>query len=168
MAIAEITTALSSLSAATKILKSILAMNKDVAVNQKIIELQNVILTLQSHINSMHIEYNNLSKIKDEIKKELVKHKDWNKTKSQYKLKKVAPGVFVYSPQENKKPTELDHWLCANCFNDQKKSILQLSKYEERGKYYFCQKCEKEIFIPSDELKRHFDRSSRDFTKSIF
>ena len=133
-----------SLTAVANIAKRLVNTVKEVEAKKVAIELQSVILSLQDQILSMQHEHSNLLQIKNDLEKELMNLKDWEKTKSQYELKEVVPGFFVYSPKPNSKFSEPDHWLCANCFNDGKKSILQ----RKRSKY-LCPKCETEVFIPS-------------------
>lgn len=144
MVLNEISMALKGFKAAVEITKTILNMSKDVSLSNKIIELQNVIL-------SLHSEYGKLIEVKDQLEKELMEYENWDKTKSQYDLKEVAPGVLVYASQKGDQPAEPQHWLCTNCFNDKKKSILQFSKDVRSGRYYSCPKCKTEIRTPSDK-----------------
>ena len=135
MVINEISMALTSFKSAIEIIKSISNKTKDINFKNKIIELQNLILSLQS-------EYSTLLDIKNQLEKKLVEYENWDKTESQYQLKEITPGIRVYSSKEDSGLSDSDHWLCPNCFNDRKKSILQLERDEGKlGQYYICPKC---------------------------
>ena len=73
MAIDEITTGLSTLKKAAKIISGILKTSKDIKPNKEIIELQNVIRSLHDDIASIKSEYDDLVKIKNDLEKELKK-----------------------------------------------------------------------------------------------
>ena len=69
----------------------------------------------------------------------------WNKEKLNYKLTEICSGVFVYSYQKTIDSTDPEHWLCANCYNKSKKSIIQLKYKTSSGTYYICNQCKTEI-----------------------
>jgi hypothetical protein len=121
---------------------------KDTEARQVAIELQGVILSLQNELLSMQSEHNELLKTKNELEKELMNFKDWEKTKSQYELKELIPGMFVYSYKKSDGASEPPHWLCTNCYNDGKKSILQLST---SSFHYFCPKCKTAFTHPDSK-----------------
>lgn len=113
---------------------------KEAEAKKVAIELSNFIIALQSEILSIQSEHNKLLYIKNDLEKKLIEHENWDTEKSQYELKKVTPGVFVYSHKPNDDLAEPDHWLCANCFNNGKKSIIQPNP--RSTSYWICPKCE--------------------------
>jgi len=152
MAITAVASAVGAIKTATDIVKTILAMNTDAAINEKVAELQSVILSLQSHTLSMQAEYSDLLKVKDKLEKELMECKDWEKTKEQYELKEVESGVFVYSCKQGDNLPEPEHWLCTNCYKDKKKSILQHDCFKAIGRY-FCPECKAIIHVSSKRAR---------------
>jgi hypothetical protein len=54
-----------------------------------------------------------------------VQLKDWEAEKQRYELHEVGDGAFVYSLKESVKGSQPDPWLCANCYHQGRKSILQ-------------------------------------------
>lgn len=122
-------------------IEGILKTSKDANVSTKVRELNNVILPLQSQLLSIQNDQSDLLKIKDNIEKELVELKEWNKEKDRYELKKLTTGVFVYSPKQGIKPFIEDHWLCTNCYEDNKKSILQPMNVRMVDACHFCPTC---------------------------
>ena len=128
-------TGLTGFKTAVEIIKSISNISKNSEVKEKIIGLQNAILSLQA-------EYGELLDIKNQLEKKLTEYEDWDKTESQYQLKEIASGVFVYESKKDEKSTEPKHQLCTNCFSDHKKSILQGLKGMKGLEGYYCPKCE--------------------------
>ena len=43
------------------------------------------------------------------------------------------------------------HWLCANCYHENHKSILQFDHSNGVGSHYICHKCKSEICVHSKE-----------------
>ncbi len=146
MAFTETTAILSALKTLKDIIKSFSSLSSDVAIKEKTSELLGIIVDLQGDILLMQSEYGELLKSKNDLEKELIELKDWEKTKSQYKLKKIASGTFVYSYEDSHDSKDPPHWLCANCYHNGKKSILQFST---KAFFYFCPKCKTEIHHPN-------------------
>ena len=72
--------------------------------------------------------------------------KDWeNKTAPNYALKELAAGVFVYASNPGQEGPGPLHYLCANCFQEKSKSILQRTGRDVFGTVYKCFKCGAEI-----------------------
>lgn len=69
----------------------------------------------------------------------------WEQEKEKYKLREICPHVFVYAIKEEEKGAEPSHWICAACYNQGKKSILQLNRKEKAGHFYICYECCSEI-----------------------
>jgi hypothetical protein len=80
---------------------------------------------------------------KDELEKKLIEQENWHNERARYHLKKVGGGVFVYALKESNATTEPAHWLCAHCYEEQKKSILQRNPYPT----WLCPRCKTKIVI---------------------
>ena len=151
MALSEFSAAIASLKAAMDILKGILSINKDAAIKSKVIELQSLILSHQSELFSVQSKYEEIIKTKNDIEKELMRFKNWEIMASQYDLVKLSTGSIVRSPNKNSGFTENEHWLCANCFENQKKSFLQPGRIIGNKQSYKCNHCGESITAPSSE-----------------
>jgi len=149
MPLNEITSAIASVKVASDIVKGILSLNKDVAVNEKAIELLSAIISLQKDLLSMQSDYSVLLKSKSDLEEELKKFNTWSKTESQYKLEEVSGGTFVRSPINLNESKEPMHWLCTHCWEDQKKSILQITWHGESSTKYSCPRCKNDIDVES-------------------
>jgi len=137
-----ISAALTSLSLATKFVKGSLEKIKDEAVREKVEELLNAIIPLQSEI--IALQEANLSYIKEiqNLEKKLREVEDWDKEAASHELKELSRGIFVYVKKPESGRTRPDVYLCANCFDsNHKKSILQMAG---RG-YYRCPSCKNDL-----------------------
>ena len=146
MVLSEISTAVSALKTAIQITKTFFSITKDADIHHNAIELQNIIMSIQSSMLDLQAKYYELLKSKDDIEKELITIKNWNVTQSQYDLIEIKSGVFVYIPNENHKSPKPIHYLCTNCFQNHKKSFLQIKKKYSTGfGDFYCPLCNMEI-----------------------
>lgn len=139
MDFAAISSALSGLKTATEIAKYISDLDKGVEVNGKIIELQGVILTLQASLLDVQAGYAHLAEENDALRKQLDTLRTAQTIKEQYELVELEQGKFVYAlVSEGNQPK---HWLCTNCFDKDRRSILQMYTNNGHGRYYRCPNC---------------------------
>ncbi len=76
------------------------------------------------------------------MKAEIIKCKDWkNKTVPNYILTEITDGVFVYVFKPVCESTEPKHYLCVNCFQKHRKSILQRTRRDGLGVHFHCPEC---------------------------
>lgn len=111
---------------------------KSVELNEKIIAAQNHIFAAQASQSAL------ISKV-SELEKEIADIKAWDETKQQYALTTTRGGSFAYALKKERNPTEPAHWICANCYQDCKKSILQSGQIVLRIRHYKCHRCDSEI-----------------------
>jgi hypothetical protein len=78
------------------------------------------------------------------LKEELARVKAWDETKKRYQLISPTPGSFVYALKEESKGTEPPHWICATCYEDGRKSILQQLGEFYGVMRYICPHCKNE------------------------
>lgn len=153
--VAELTTLLTSLKAASDIVKGLNSMKIDAAVNEKVIELSSIIISLQVETLSLQTKYSQLIQTKSELEKIITQMKEWNITKEKYILREIAPDVFAYVHKEEKESAGNKHWLCANCMdNEKKESIYQVSKKGNIPIHtYYCPSCKNEILVNNPDYK---------------
>jgi hypothetical protein len=97
-------------------------------VDAKAIELQRVILSLLGNAVSAQVEQSSMIQRISDLEEEIRRAKAWEETKQHYKLRQPRPGTFVYTFQDQGENSEPVHWICANCYEESKKSILQAVK----------------------------------------
>ncbi|QLB15871.1 hypothetical protein A6B39_10630 [Mannheimia granulomatis] len=94
---------------------------KTVELTQIAINLQQLIISLQKDLWALQIE-------NKELEEQINKAHEFEVEKSQYVPFQFPTGAFVYRSSEgitNENSETAFHYLCANCYSQQKKSILQ-------------------------------------------
>jgi NADH pyrophosphatase NudC (nudix superfamily) len=140
--ITAISAAISSIKTAADLTKGFFDLKEAAAVQGKIIELQRVILDAQSSAMDGQSEQQKLLDCIRELESKLAKLEGWEKEKERYVLKKLPPGVYVYALKQDMAHGEPSHRLCAKCFNNGKKAILQ----ESGSDYMKCHECGSEFY----------------------
>jgi len=127
------------------VIKTIADLSKDAEINGKIIELQQIILSLQEQISVLRNDHQNLIQAKREVEEKLETYINKKEEKDKYEKFKFptnAIGIRIKSPQDE---MEKSIWYCAQCFENDEISILQPTK-----KYYHkCLLNEKHIIQTS-------------------
>jgi hypothetical protein len=86
---------------------------------------------LQEQILSAQQEQAALLERVRELEKQMADLETWETEKQRYELKTVYPGGLARVMKSGMENGEPPHWLCANCYENRKKSYLQTS--ESRG-----------------------------------
>ena len=122
--------------------KGLKNMNDAAIRNAAVIELQEHILNAQEQQSALVDEVRNL-------KEQVVEMEKWDADKERYQLKEIASGQFAYALKEEASGTEPAHMLCANCYGQNQKSILQTEiRNPGRHTVLFCQRCGGDLFSP--------------------
>ena len=130
-----------SLSTATAITKNLLGMKVDSEVMSKVTSLQAEIMVAQSAaLQGLAERAAMLEKI-SELEEQLRKVAAWESQKARYKLTTCPTGVQVYSLNIEDKEGEPPHQICPNCFQEERKSILQSIARVRGGEVVECPKC---------------------------
>jgi hypothetical protein len=121
----SIAAALGGLKSAGEIAKAILQLKSDTERQAKIIELQSVILAAQSSaISAQSDQYAMLEEVRS-LKEEVAKVKAWETQKQRYQMVQPYTGATVYALKKAMSEGEPPHYICANCYQAGKRSILQ-------------------------------------------
>ena len=133
------------LNSAATLTKSLIGIKDETAIRGKVIELQSIILDVQSNALAAQSEQAALKdKIKD-LQNELITIRSWVELAEKYELKEIDSGVFVYQLKADFRVSEPNHFLCPNCFQNQQKAILQDTRrtaYDRR--INICPSCKNE------------------------
>lgn len=79
----------------------------------------------------------------EELEKQLVAFERWDSEKERYELKEVYPGSFAYVVKEAMRGAEPAHCICARCYENRQKSILQ----SVGPTHVACQACDAELKV---------------------
>lgn len=118
--VAPTSSALTALTSAVKIAKSIIVSRDTAMVKEKTSELMSKILEAQQFAYESQSNQSRLSEEINLLKKEILAIKNWGEEKEKYFLQKIN-GVFVYSlKDEFINASTVFHQICVNCFENQK------------------------------------------------
>jgi hypothetical protein len=123
--LAEISAGLGSLKAAYDITKGLDSAKTQAAINDVKIPLQQHILDAQQALASANDAQTEASRRIEELEKEIGHLKDWSAEKERYELADTGQGSLAYRRREGAEPAEPAHWICPQCYEDGKKSILK-------------------------------------------
>ena len=146
--VAEVFAGLSAIKTAFDIAKGLKDIDDATRRNAAVIELQEKILVAQQQQATLIETVSNLEK-------EVADLKTWNSEKERYELKSVYIGSFAYLSKPDAQNAEPPHWLCAACYNNDKKSLLQdhgRDPHDHMTSLYRCQRkeCGSTIRVPWD------------------
>src|SRR5208282_6448080 len=115
---------ISGLKLAGDIAKSIIKFKSISEVQGKVIELQNAILSAQSSALSAQAHQAAMIEEIRNLEKEIARIKAWEEQKQRYKLVPAWEGAVLYALKKSCSNSEPPHWICTNCYEDGRKSIL--------------------------------------------
>jgi Zn finger protein HypA/HybF involved in hydrogenase expression len=143
--------ALGAIKSASDTVKSLIELRDISLVHTKAIELQRQILAAQeAALNAREREESLITRIRA-LEEEIAQSKAWDAEADDYELKQIATGAFAYTRQINTSSAEPPHWLCAKCFGQHKKSILQFqTQTGDRRAVYRCPECTSAVITPWD------------------
>lgn len=149
---AEISAALTSIKSLIEIAKLTNDAKISSQVLQKTAELNATILTLQEKMMALHSDKDRLLQEKKELEQKIVQFEKWETEAGRYELKEIASGVFVYAVKPGGTLAEPAHWLCAHCYSNKCRSILQRGAITFEGTAYHCPNCKSEIIDHSKRI----------------
>jgi hypothetical protein len=148
--ISSLPDAMHALKAASDITKLIISSHDGRIVREKAIELQGQIFTAQQNaLTAQASQFSLLERIR-ELEKQIADLEAWETEKQRYELKIVSRGATAYVMKSDAERAEPPHWLCATCYQNGKKSILQAGKSARdgpdfRNTVWICAVCRSEI-----------------------
>jgi hypothetical protein len=138
----EIAALLTSFSQLQRIAKNLLGLRDKAKLNEKVIELQSVIITAQSQTMSIQQNSTALEARIRELEAECMRLKDWSAEKQNYSYRAIARGVFAYVQKQVVSNFQQAHKYCCNCFDQGEKSLLQETMRPYESTYrLICPRC---------------------------
>lgn len=118
MVVAETIAGLGAIKTAFDMTKALKDINDAAIRNAAVIELQEKILSARDAQTAL-LDRVNL------LEKEVASFEKWDTEKEEYELKEIFSRTFAYAIKESARGARPPHLICANCFEDRKKTILQ-------------------------------------------
>ena len=120
----EMGTALSRINAAQSGLGSLIEGQDVASCRELLIEYQNALSVAKEMMLAVQQRFELLVAEKDKADVAVEAMRANNAEQAKYELTQVAAGVFVYALKAQ--GPYGGHWLCAKCFDEGKKSVLQV------------------------------------------
>lgn len=141
---------LGSLKTAGEITAALISLRDASVVEDKVRELNGVILAAQSSAFAAHLSQIELLDRVRTLEAEIARMKEWDAGKGTYQLKAVGTGAFAYASQPSMNGAEPPHWLCVKCYDNRNKSILQMkgrAASDRTANIWACPQCRSEIQV---------------------
>jgi superfamily II helicase len=124
---------------------------------EKSIELQRQIVTALESTLAAQMAQSTLLKQVGELEKKVTDLEAWDAEKQKYKLAKASPhaDVFAYALKEDSGSSEPRHYICANCYEDRFKSVLQIETRIPLAEVLVCARCRTDIYLSGNPLPAH-------------
>lgn len=150
--VAEIYAGISSFKVMLDIAKGLKDLSDASARYAAVIELQEKIFAAQEAQTSL------IQKVSD-LEKEVVQFKNWDAEKDRYLLTDYGSGTFAFALKPEKANGEPFHRVCANCFNQGRKSLLQHKHTtHDKRECLICHSCGKETFLGTAQRMERIER----------
>jgi hypothetical protein len=157
--ISSIAAALSSIKAAKDIAQSMIGLRDTAAFQAKLIEFQSKIIDANNAAFAAQEERTELIEKVRQLEKQVADLTAWETEKQRYELIEVSEGAFTYVLKTERRGGEPIHWLCASCYQNNKKSILQLAERNvgHGGQMHLwkCPSCRASILVQWEILPGH-------------
>ena len=141
--VGEAIAGLGAIKTAFDLAKTLKDMNDAAIRNAAVIELQEKILSARDAQTAL------LERI-GALEKEVANFEKWDAEKENYQLSKIAEDTFAYASKPNAHSSEPAHYICARCYQDRKKSILQRAD----AAHMFCPECKTKFRFDSAEARK--------------
>ena len=145
--IAEAGAAISSIKVAMDMAKAISALKSETEINQAIIDIQRTLLEAQSGAIEDKLRIAELTEQNSLLSKQAQIVSRWENEKQRYRLTKSSKGAFTYNLKSEFANDEIDHRLCATCFEAGKKALLHTIAKGSGGEVVKCQTCQSELTL---------------------
>jgi ribosomal protein S27E len=101
-----------------------------------------------------------LAKRVGELEKEIAELKDWKREAERYQLTEIAPSIMARTLKSGMENGETPHKLCADCFEDNKKSFLYPGPYGT-DILFRCNRCGSTLLNPDGGPPMRITRITR-------
>ena len=120
----------------------------DGAVSEKLIAMRDLIYDAQGKAIEAQSQLYEIDRENRELKEKLAAVSKWEETASRYRLVDYGGGTFAYQLNEDADTDEPPHRICAVCFENSRRSILQFEFKTSGGQdKYRCVPCNQEFMM---------------------
>lgn len=138
-----------SLKAAADITAAAIDIRDGAKLQSKVIELQTIILSAQSSALMAQQDQFTLIEESRVLRRRIEQLEAWDGAAEDYELRQVDPGAFAYVSKSLEERGAANPWLCTNCFEAKRKSVLQFRGLNAQNTHdsYECPNCKGKISV---------------------
>jgi hypothetical protein len=138
--------AIETIKTVAKGVKELADLQENIQTRQQAMELFNSIISVQHDVILLQSALASVQSTLDTLAAENKQLIAWGEEKKRYELCELSSGIFVYrNAQAHQRPGEPVHYLCANCYKDNVKSILQSNGYIGVERVFCCHACSSSV-----------------------
>jgi len=147
--ISMISGALGSIKSAGEIIKGIVSIRDASLIEGHVAELKEHLYAARDRLMTVQSDHFDMLEVIRALKEEIMQMKEWDTEKARYNLKEIGTGVYAYVVKETERGEEPPHKICAACYANGKKSILQFvdTMHPRHRMFYKCHHCKSEMDI---------------------
>lgn len=143
-----VTALVGNLKTAIDIGKTVKEINDISQVRDKVIEMQELILSAQSSAMTAQTQLFEVLHENSELRKAVAAVDEWKSTAARYKLVDYGAGTFAYELRPEAANGEPSHRLCPVCFEQRRRSLLQFQgRTASAQDFYKCSPCGQDYFF---------------------
>lgn len=148
--------------AALDIAKGINALGSEVERNQAVIEIQRHVMDSNASLMEAQQAYSASLKRIGELELQIVQLKSWDVESHRYELADTGQGSLAYRLKQGMENDEPSHWICPNCYQQGKKSILKKEALPVgRAETLVCHPCGFDVVTRGVRHDQNPSRASR-------
>ena len=127
--------------------KTMFDMSKAIQDAHDVATRDRAVIELQKEILSAQMAQAELIERVGGLEKQVAAFEKWDAEKEKYELCKISTDTFAYARKEDTRGAEPSHYICARCYEDRKRSILQRAD----SAHVFCPECKTKFRFDSAE-----------------
>lgn len=143
--ISAIASAVSAFKAVKDIGESMIGLRDAAAFQSKLLEFQSKLIEANNIVFAAQDERSSLLSRINELERRVSELEAWKTKADRYELKNVGFGSFAYQLKPAERGDIPAHWVCTNCFEGKRASILQLIFKKGEGQIWTCPSCKSTI-----------------------
>nr|WP_306267621.1 hypothetical protein [Pararhizobium sp. IMCC3301] len=139
--VAGIDLAITSIKATTEAVKAVIGLRDKAKIDAALQDINAKLLATQGIMLTAYEERRALLAQVEELEKARMQVENWKREAARYQLKQIPPTVLVYALKKPVQGGEPEHYICPNCYNDRKKSLLHRKPSASGGEIIKCDNC---------------------------
>lgn len=136
-----------SLKIASGIGKSLIDAKVEGEIKEKVIAINDALLETQQRMFDVQASHAEMVEKLRTLQAQLLTLQSWSQEKERYQLHRTDAGGFLYRLKPTETGTEPEHDICAQCYENNIKSILQSAPMANWYQVLVCHRCNSSVQI---------------------